>query len=227
MPDEETLVSRCICSIPLLQNVSAKSRPPVVAPTTIGGIILKRISAFFAVSAGELKNLRSLTLASVLTAIYAVSYSPIAGNIVIVPGLIELRFGFLAIAVAAMLLGPVMGMLVALLGDVLGTILFYGGSFFWGYTISWVLMGFVFGCFLYKYKISSLRIIGATVFHTVFINQFLVTYWQSFLGFGAFDALFTTRLIRNAIMLPVNIVLLFVVLKGVLSVYRRANRIVC
>lgn len=183
-----------------------------------------RSTNVFASSAGELKNLRSLTLASFLAAIYAVSYSPVAGNFMIIPGMIEIRFGFIAIAVAAMLFGPVVAGIVAVIGDILGTILFYGGSFFWGYTLSWLLQGIMFGIFFYKEKISTSRIIGAMLFNTCIINLLLSTKWEELMGFGVFPALFIKRLPHNLIMLPVNIILLIAILRGVSSVYHKIGK---
>lgn len=175
----------------------------------------------FTQSFSELKNLRSLTLASFLAAIYAVSYSPVAGNFIIVPGVIEIRFGFIAIAVAGMLFGPVVAALSAAIGDILGTILFYGGSFFWGYTLSWILLGIAFGIFFYKEKISAPRMIGSMLFNTLIINLLLTTKWEEMMGFGTFEGLFMKRILLNAVMLPVNTVLMFLTLRGVLSAYRR------
>lgn len=184
----------------------------------------KRMTTFVLGAAGELKQVRSLTLAALLIAIYAVTYSPFAGNIIIVPGLIELRFGFLAIALAGMLLGPFMAMFVAVLGDFVGTILFYGGSFFFGYPISWTLMGLIFGCFLYKEQLSTARIIAASVVSTVVIDQCLTTLWQTFMGFGTFEALFVSRILRNVIMLPVKTILLVLLLRSVMAIYRKVRR---
>lgn len=182
---------------------------------------MKRLNRFFAASAAELRNLRTLTLAAVLTALYAVTYSPFAGNIVIVPGLIELRLGFLVVAVAGMLFGPCVSMLVALLGDFIGTIIFYGGSFFLGYPLLWMLMGLIFGCFFYRCKVSIPRVIGASVVYTVVIRQLLTPFCQALTGYGKFEVLFASRIILNAVMLPVTALLLLAVLRAVGTLYRR------
>lgn len=185
---------------------------------------MNKSKAVFVDSVRELKTVRSLTMASLLVAIYAVTYSPFAGNVIIVPGLIELRFGFLAIALAGMLLGPIPAMLVAVLGDFIGTILFYGGSFFFGYPISWAIMGLIFGCFLYKEQMSTARIIGASVISTVLVDQCLTTLWQTVMGMGTFKALFIARILKNAVMLPVKVILLVLVLRGVMAIYQKAQR---
>lgn len=184
---------------------------------------MQKISSMFINSAAELKNLRSLTLAAFLAAIYAVSYSPAAGNLIVIPGVIEIRFGFLAIAVAAALFGPVMAGLVAVIGDILGTILFYGGAFFWGYTLSWLILGIALGLFFYKEKITLPRIIAAMVFNTCIINLLLTTYWETLMGFGVFEALFLKRIFHNIVMLPVNIILTTAVLRTVCAVYHKVR----
>lgn len=172
-------------------------------------------------SLAEIRSVKSLTLTACLAAIYAVSYSPVAGNFIIVPGVIEIRFGFIAIAAAAALCGPVMAAMAAVIGDILGTLVFYGGGFFWGYTFSWALMGLVFGLFFYKEKISIPRVIGAMLFNTFIINLIFTTKWEQMMGFGTFEALFLKRFVLNLVMLPVNTILLAPVLRIVCSVYRR------
>lgn len=185
---------------------------------------MKRLKAFFSSSASELRNLRSLTLASFLVAIYAVSYSPVAGNFIIAPGLVEIRFGYLAVAAAALMFGPVVAALVAVLGDLLGSVLFYGGSFAFGYTAVWAVMGFGFGCFLYRMKTTLPRLAGAAAFYAVVVRGVLTPLLQSLLGYGPFAALFVSRLPLNLVMFPVNTILLVLVLRGVSAVYSRMAR---
>lgn len=182
------------------------------------------MSKLFARSMEELRSLRSLVLASLLAAVYAVSYAPFVGNIIIIRGVIEIRFGFIAVAVCGMLFGPVMAALTAVIGDFIGVFLFYGGGFFWGYTLSWMLLGIVFGLFFYKERLSAARIIGSMLFNTCVINLLLTTKWEEMMGFGTFEALFWKRLALNVFMLPVNTILLFLVLHGALSAYRKMRR---
>jgi ECF transporter S component (folate family) len=177
----------------------------------------------FTESRAELKNLRTLTTAAILAAIYAVSYYPFVTNIILIPGVIEIRFGFLAIAVAAMLYGPVVAPIVAVVGDILGTILFYGGSFFWGYTVSWLLQGIVFGLFFYKLRFSFPRTVGCMVFNTVVFNLLLTTKWEEMMGFGTFEGLFAKRILHNIIMFPINILVAYILLRGVATLYEKVR----
>ena len=182
---------------------------------------MSKISALFIDSYKELKNLRSLTMAALLAAIYAVSYSPFAGNIVIMPGVIEIRLGFIAIAAAAMLFGPVTAPIVAIVGDIVGTIIFYGGSFFLGYTFSWFLQGVVFGLFFYKMKNSIPRICLSMAFNTFVVSLLLTTKWQEMMGFGPFAERFFVRLPLSLTLLPINAILLYLVLRTLAFAHKK------
>jgi ECF transporter S component (folate family) len=183
---------------------------------------VQRIRNTIAQSAAEFKSARGLALAGLLAAVYAVTYSPLAGNIVIVPGVFEIRLGFIAIAAAATLLGPLPAALAAITGDFIGTLLFYGGSFFWGYTFSWALMGFGFGLILYKEKTSVKRIVAASLFDTIVIDLLLTTAWQVLMGFSpSYTALFIARIPRNLALLPVSALLLLVSLRALCAACKK------
>src|SRR5437763_666927 len=61
----------------------------------------------------------------------------------------QLNFGFLPIAVAGYLFGPLGGILVAALGDVIGTLLFGTGAYFPGFTVTAAIVGAVYGFLLF------------------------------------------------------------------------------
>jgi ECF transporter S component (folate family) len=183
---------------------------------------MQKIRETLAQSAAEFKSARGLALAGLLAAVYAVTYSPLAGNIVIIQGVFEIRLGFIAIAAAAALLGPLPAAAAAVTGDLIGTVLFYGGSFFWGYTLSWALMGFGFGLILYKERVSVGRIVAASTFNTVVINMVFTTAWQVLMGFSpSYAALFVSRLPRNLALWPLNTLLLLVCLRALCAAYKK------
>jgi len=73
----------------------------------------------------------------------------VLGNLVQIPTPIkQLNFGFLPIAVAGYLFGPLGGLLVAAFGDVIGTLLFGTGAYHPGFTVSAALVGIAYGFFL-------------------------------------------------------------------------------
>jgi ECF transporter S component (folate family) len=183
---------------------------------------MPKIRETLAQSAAEFRTARGLALSGLLAAVYAVTYSPFAGNIVIVPGVFEIRLGFIAIAAAAALLGPLPAAAAAVTGDLIGTLIFYGGSFFWGYTFSWALMGFGFGLILYKEKTSVGRVVAASLFDTIIIDMLLTTAWQVLMGFSpSYSALFVARLPRNLALLPASALLLLVCLRAICAAYKK------
>ena len=68
---------------------------------------------------------------------------------IVVSNLLEISFSFVALAVCAMQYGPILGMLVGAITDVLGHFLRSSGAFFPGFTINAILSGLIYGCFFY------------------------------------------------------------------------------
>lgn len=102
----------------------------------------------------NLKKVQSICLCGLFVAAYvALSFFSIK-----MTEFLEFRFAFLALAAAAACGGPVMGMAAGLTGDVIS---FFAapqtGPFFPGFTISYAILGFLFGLILYRAKITPLR----------------------------------------------------------------------
>ncbi len=62
----------------------------------------------------------------------------------------QFNFGFLPIAAAAVLMGPVAAMIVGGLGDIVACILFPLGPYFPGFTLSNMLAGLIYGALLMR-----------------------------------------------------------------------------
>ncbi|MDD6212584.1 MAG: folate family ECF transporter S component [Clostridiales bacterium] len=127
---------------------------------------------------------------------------------------LEIRFAFLILAVSGMMGGPIMGMLVGCCSDIVSTLL-SGQAFFFGFTFSYSLMGFLFGLILYRRRPTVPRAIACSVAE-VCISLSLHTLWLSMLYGTPFLALLTTRVIKCCIQFFVNCVLLYLIL-GVFS----------
>ena len=81
-----------------------------------------------------------------------------------------------------------------------------------GFAVNEFLTGMIYGCFFYKKKITLLRVIIARACITVFINLILTSLW---LNMMYQSPLFTmVRLIKNVVMFPVDVALLYAALKG-------------
>ncbi len=118
---------------------------------------------------------------------------------------LRIGFGFLPIAIAGMMLGPVRAGIMAALADIIGAILFPSGTFFPGFTVTALLVGMIYGIFLYK-KTDTWRMLVAVVIHQCILSLFVNTLWLSILYGSPYWPLFTTRIVQTAIMLPVEII---------------------
>ena len=64
--------------------------------------------------------------------------------------LLVISLTFIPIIMSAVLLGPKYSTIIALLGDLLGAIIFPFGPYFPGFTISSAITGLIYGLFLYN-----------------------------------------------------------------------------
>lgn len=123
--------------------------------------------------------------------------------------LMKIGFGFAAVALCALLYGPLWAALTAALGDLLGSILFPVGAYFPGFTLTAALTGLIFGLFLYKRKTGLKSAFFAAVSNCVLITLLANTAMICFISGNDFKVLLTARLIQLAVMLPVQWAVLY------------------
>lgn len=168
----------------------------------------------------NMSKLSNLIFMALMVAMYIiVSYFDIS-----ITQAIEIRLGFIIIATAGMLGGPLMGLCVGSLGDVVKMLVTggKGSAFFFGFTISYALMGFLFGLVLYRCKVTVGRAIAASICEFL-ISIFINTYNLTILYGNPYKALFISRLPKSSIMLVINSVLLFVILKALQTAFTRSH----
>lgn len=129
--------------------------------------------------------------------------------------IMKIGFGFVPIAVCALLYGPVWAGVAGALADFLGATLFPIGPYFPGFTLSAALTGVVFGLFLYRHKGTPLQVAGAVAVNCIGISLLLTTYWLSIIMDSPFMALLPTRVLQAAVMLPLQYIVLRVLQKPV------------
>lgn len=132
----------------------------------------------------------------------------------IIPNVLELSFGFVPLAVAGMLFGPVEAMLVGIVGDVFGALIFPHGPFYLGFTLTAALTGLFYGLFLHAQADGKKRVIRAM------IAQLLVslicyagfnTLWTWLMGYGRNEGYIFTRLVVNAVVYPIYTLVLLLI----------------
>ena len=119
-------------------------------------------------------------------------------------------FGFLPIALAGMLLGPLYGGLVGAAGDVLNYALFTHafGAYFPGYTLTALLSGLWYGLLLHGKKVTWVRAILCILPVILLGEMGLNSVWTYMLYSKSFWAKLPLRLVTNAIEAPIKIALL-------------------
>ena len=127
----------------------------------------------------------------------------------------------IAINITLDLLGLTIKLMAGVCTDVLGY--FAGnlsmGAYFPGYTLTAVVGGLIWGLWLYPRKVTVWRAIGAKACINLFCNIGLNTLWLTVTGGKAMSLLLVTRVPKNLILLPIEIVLTYVVMRLVCRIY--------
>ncbi len=172
---------------------------------------MTKFTAFFKSSYQELKSIRCITLISMLGAV-----SIVLGSLVFMVGdFLKVGFNFLPNEFVYYLFGPVVGVVYGAALDILTFIVRPTGPFFFGFTLSAILSGFLYGVILYKRPLSLKRILAANLVQLVVVNLLLNTYWLTMLYGYNFMAILPLRALKAFIMLPVETIMLYMVIKGV------------
>ncbi len=156
----------------------------------------------------EMRNIHSICLGGLFVAAYIVlSLFNIRFS-----EFLEFRLAFLALAAAAFYGGPVMGMAVGIAGDVISYFVMpQSGPFFPGFTLTYAILGFLFGLLLSRSRITPFRAFAAGLAE-FFISCTLTTFWLHLMYGMDWKYLLTIRIVKNLISLGVYSILLFVFL---------------
>ena len=129
--------------------------------------------------------------------------------------IVRIGFGFLPIAIIGMMYGPLSAGIAYAIGDLLGMALFPSGSFFPGFTLTAFLTGVTYGLFLYNKPKTWPRIIGSVLIVCLVLNLGLDTYWLSILMGKGYLALLPMRIVKAAIMIPIQTLIIGIIWKKV------------
>ncbi len=165
-------------------------------------------------SANELKSTSALTVSAMLTSLNVVLHF----FTVVVSDFLQISFSFLPLALTGFLYGPVVGGIAGALGDILKYIMRPTGAFFPGFTFNAFLTGFLFGLILYKKPVTLSRVFIANLCVTVIVHLFFTPLWLSMMYGKGFIALFSVRIVKNIVMLPIETAMLYSLAKVVSKV---------
>lgn len=177
--------------------------------------------AFWRESLSQVRDLRSLSAAALMVGLYLVLNQL---SIPLTPQLL-LSVRFVALALCGMLAGPVMGAMAGFVCDILGYFLFpFGGGFFPGYTLSTVLAGVIYGVALFRRRPTFWRCLAVKGTINLVINLGFGTLWALILNGRGSLAQLPLRALKNALLWPVEALLLMLVAMAAAQVYRRVGR---
>ena len=170
---------------------------------------LIQVRSIFYRGLSEMKKPRSLAVAAMLAALnlvlnqFTIPLSP----------LLEVGFDFLTVAATGYLCGPWVAGMSGCVTDVLGYLLRPNGPYFPGFTLSAILLGVVYGLWYYGHPVKLGRIIGCKLTVTLLFNFFLTPLWLHVMYGQAFVILSSLRIVKNIIKFPVDVALIYLVLK--------------
>lgn len=167
---------------------------------------MKKIKETFFSSLYELKSTKNVVLCGLLAAL-AVVLGTVAS--ISVGPYIKIGFSGLPNRIVEFLFGPVVGCLFGGALDILKYIIKPDGPFFFGFTFNAMLAGVIYGSILYRKPVSIPRIVCAEFLAKVLVNCVLNTLWISMLYGQGFLAIMPMRVLKNAIMLPIDSAILF------------------
>ena len=178
-------------------------------------------AAYWKDAAAELKDTRILVFAALMIAIRLALKLV---SIPLAPGL-KINTAFLANAVGAMVFGPVVAGLCAVVTDVLGYLTHPEGVYFPPFLLTEVAGSVIFALFLYRTKITPVRVMLSRFCICLFVNILLQTpimiwYYRLFMD-GAPYVLTVPGMVKNLFLFPIESVVLTILLSAVLPVTDR------
>ena len=172
----------------------------------------------FSDSSRELKRPRGLVTAAMLLAVQVAL--GLVASIPLGPD-IRISFGYLALSSAGALLGPAVAPINGALADLIGHFIRPTGPYFPGFTVTGLVSGLIYGLMLYRRDVSLKRLLATKLLIDVICNLLLNTLWLNMLYGKAFFALLPARALKNLLQYPVDVLLLYPVMRKVIPMARR------
>ncbi len=166
---------------------------------------------------GEVKKLRQLTFAALICALTIV-----LGSFFITVGEnLRIYVTFFVTSVGCAIYGPVLGSMVAIVTDTLSYLLHPSGAYFPGYILSEIAGALIYSAFLYRKKITVLRLFGAKLLVNYLVNVALGCLWSKMLYGNGYLYYLIKSLIKNSLLLPLEVMALAALFSVLLPTFSR------
>lgn len=131
------------------------------------------------------------------------------------PATVKVGLGFIGNIMLGYYFGPFWGGIGGMLTDLLTSVIFgFEGGFFPGFTLSAIVAVVIYGFFLFQKPVKIWRITAATLLVTIIVNVLMNTYWLHILYGLNLKAAFTQRVLKEAIVPWLQIIIGYIVLKA-------------
>lgn len=169
-------------------------------------------SMYWAMAGKEMKSVRNLCFIALIAALRIICQGT---SIPIVKGYLEIQFDFIPAMIGGLMFGPFTAIVTGFVSDNVGFLLNPGASYNPCYTLSAILSGLIYALFMYRQRITLMRIFVSKLCVNLFVNAFLGTYWiylfYNTKGKG-YLVLLSTRIIKNLIALPIEVIVMVILL---------------
>ena len=149
------------------------------------------------------KNTTRLVTVALLLAIEVVLGTLLTINFA---GIAKIGFGFLPIAIIAILYGPAWAGGAYALGDIIAYFIKPEGAYFPGFTFTCLCAGIVMGLFLYKKEVTFARCAICFLVIVVAFDLLMNTYWLHILMGQGFIALLPSRVVKCLLTYTIEVV---------------------
>lgn len=180
-----------------------------------GGLHVNIIGEKFYKSAQMLKKPQTLAVCGMLLALRIVIGYFSNLTLAISPD-IKIGFSFLPVAIAGILCGPVASALIGALGDVFCFLLAPMGAYFPGWTLNGLLVGLLYGIFLFESKHFTMSLVICEVVAGVFVEITLGSLWLYIQFSKAFWITAGARGIKTLIAIPIEIAVIILFEKTII-----------
>lgn len=131
---------------------------------------------------------------------------------------LRIYFSFVTTAVSCLIGGPVLALCYGFIADNIGFILHPLGAYFPGYTITAMSGAFLYAIFFYHKRITITRIFLCKLTVNLFVNVLMGSLWSAMLMGKGYYYYFAKSIVKNTLMLPIEVILLVSVFQLVLPI---------
>ncbi|WP_051999842.1 folate family ECF transporter S component [Schleiferilactobacillus shenzhenensis] len=132
--------------------------------------------------------------------------------------LVKVGFGFIGTALLGYFFGPFWAAFASGADDIIGFFLGGGGTFYFGFTLSAIVAGALYGYWLHDRPVSWKYTILGVLSVTIIVNMLMNTLWVRLMYQTPWTLLISWRLLKQLISAPLQVVLLYTVFKVLVRV---------